>query len=178
MAICKILEFPADKKILLKKSESIQKIDDETKQLVQNLKDTLASSSGGIGLSAPQIGVLKKVIVFRKLATKNDIKDSKILCLINPKIISAKGSQIDYEGCLSIPKYHVNIERSRTIKVRAKTLKGERKYEKYTNYLAKTIQHEIDHLSGLLIINHPKQRGKPVRGKKFLFLIGGFKGNI
>jgi peptide deformylase len=130
--------------ILRKKSEPVEKIDDEIIALLQDMAETMYYTKG-IGLAAPQIGELKRVVVI-------DTGDG-IINLINPVITRAHGSQAVREGCLSIPDTLGRLTRPAKVTVRALNEKGEKIIIPGENVLAKAFCHEIDHLDGILYID-------------------------
>ena len=141
MAVREILQF--GDKTLKRVSRRVESIDDEILKLVKDLKDTLYSSDG-IGLAAPQIGVLKRVILI-------DLRDdSKPIILINPKIVKKIGKEEDIEGCLSYPGYEGDVVRPRKVIVVGTELNGKEVEYTATGLLAKAFCHEIDHLDGIL----------------------------
>lgn len=130
-----------DDPILRKKSRSIEKIDDRIKTLAQDMFDTMYDADG-VGLAAPQIGILKRIIVI-------DIGENPI-ALINPVIIEAEGEQIDQEGCLSIPGASGDVKRPNRVKIEGFDLDGKEKTIESEGLLARAFCHEIDHLDGIL----------------------------
>jgi peptide deformylase len=141
MAVKEILQF--GNKNLKRVSRRVEAIDEEILSLAQDLKDTLYSTTG-IGLAAPQIGALKRVILI-------DLRgDSKPIILINPKIIKKLGKEEDIEGCLSYPGYEGDVVRPRKVVVIGKELGGQDVEYTATGLLAKAFCHEIDHLDGIL----------------------------
>lgn len=128
---------------LSKKSLKISKIDDDTKNLIQDLKDTLYSTTG-IGLAAPQIAVNRRAIFI-------DLRDgTDSILLINPKIVSKCGKQESEEGCLSYPGYYGFLERPRKVVVRGMNEKGETIEYRAEDLLCRAFCHEIDHLEGIM----------------------------
>ncbi|MDW8800386.1 peptide deformylase [Clostridium sp. A1-XYC3] len=141
MAVKEILQF--GDKTLTKVSKKVAKIDEEILSLVQDLKDTLYASYG-IGLAAPQIGVLKRVIII-------DLRDdSGAIILVNPKIVKKIGKEEDIEGCLSYPGYEGSVVRPRKVIVTGQELDGQEVEYTASGLLAKAFCHEIDHLDGVL----------------------------
>ena len=123
---------------------SVTEFDDKLQQLVENMFNTMLHFQG-IGLAAPQVGILQRIII---LEFKN-----KRMALINPHIIAAQGECSKEEGCLSVPGMNIMIKRADKIEVEAQNLKGEKIYYKKSGMLARIIQHETDHLNGILIID-------------------------
>ena len=137
--------------LLKEKSEDIEVFDQNLKSIIRNMYDTLYSSGNGIGLAAPQVGIMKRIVVI-------DIKEkdkSNPITFINPKIIKrSKETFINEEGCLSIPDFFANIERYKEVEVEWFNVDGDLKSEKYNGLMSICIQHEIDHLNGVLFIDH------------------------
>lgn len=130
--------------VLRKKSRTVDKIDKRILTLLDDMVDTMYESDG-IGLAGPQVGILKRVVVV-------DIGDGPIY-LINPVILEAKGSEIDSEGCLSIPNENGDVDRPTWIKVNALNEKGENYTFEANDLFARAICHEVDHLDGILFID-------------------------
>ncbi|MGF7057286.1 peptide deformylase [Brassicibacter mesophilus] len=130
--------------ILRKKSRIVNKIDDRIKVLVDDMIDTMYKEEG-VGLAAPQVGILKQVVVI-------DVGDGPIK-LINPEIIEKEGECIDIEGCLSVPGENGNVSRPKRVKVRYTDLNGNEQTIEGTDLLARALCHEIDHLNGILFID-------------------------
>ncbi len=164
MAVKIILSYPHAKHILTAQSDAIQMNDPQLKEIIQDLKDTLRATSNGVGLAAPQIGYLKRIFVLNKDYVGNDLEENSLLLkaedqmlvFINPKIITEKGEVFEEEGCLSVPGEFIKIKRAKQIKVRAYNEQGMQFYEKFKGLASRAIQQEIDHLNGLLILNHKK----------------------
>jgi peptide deformylase len=156
MAVKEILKFGDN--TLKRVSRRVENIDKEILNLVQNLKDTL-NNADGIGLAAPQIGVLKRVILI-------DLRnDSEPILLINPKIVKKIGREEDVEGCLSYPGYEGAVVRPKKVMVTGETLEGELVEYSADGLLARAFCHEIDHLDGILYIDRAKKMYKLEEGK-------------
>ncbi len=164
MAVKTILSYPRAKHILTAQADAIQMSDPQINEIVHDLKDTLYATPNGVGLAAPQIGYLKRIFVLNKDYVGNDLEENslllesvgKMLVFINPKIIAEKGEVFEEEGCLSVPGEFVKIKRAKQVKVRAYSEQGTQFYEKFKGLASRAIQQEIDHLNGLLILNHKK----------------------
>lgn len=135
--------------ILRKKCKIVEEIDGRTKTLIHDMFDTMYDADG-VGLAAPQVGILKKVAVV-------DIGDGPIV-LINPEIIETEGSFIDNEGCLSIPEETGDVERPYKVKVRAMDMNGVVRELEGEGLLARAFCHEIDHLNGILFTDKLVER--------------------
>jgi|SRR5690625_4781402 peptide deformylase len=142
MAVLKIVKLGDP--VLRQPTEPVTKITKKISRLIQNMIETMYAADG-VGLAAPQVGVSKKIVVI-------DVGDGPIV-LINPKIVSGSGEDIDVEGCLSIPGKQAYVKRMAEVVVEA--LDGEGKPIKIEGrgYLARALQHEIDHLNGILFID-------------------------
>ncbi|AGK97312.1 peptide deformylase [Clostridium pasteurianum] len=130
--------------ILRKKSRNVDKINDRILTLIEDMKETMYEAHG-VGLAAPQVGILKRLVVI-------DVGEGPI-ALINPEIIETKGSAIDEEGCLSIPEREGKVERPEYVKAKALNEKGEAIEIEGNGLLARAICHELDHLDGVLFID-------------------------
>lgn len=141
MAILPIVMHPDP--ILEKECEKVTEFDKKLKKLLANMYDTMLEADG-VGLAAPQVGVDLQVAVV-------DIgDDSGTIELINPEIVEADGSQTDLEGCLSFPGLYGEVTRPYSIKVQTQDRKGRTIQFQAQDFLARAIQHEIDHLHGIL----------------------------
>ncbi|MBM3811800.1 MAG: peptide deformylase [Acidimicrobiia bacterium] len=122
----------------------------ELEELAANMFETMWANKG-VGLAAPQIGLLKRITVVDVSAGEDE---SQKLVLINPEIIHTEGTQIGEEGCLSIPGFREDVKRAMVATVRARNLKGEIFEVRGEELLARAFQHELDHLNGILFLKH------------------------
>jgi peptide deformylase len=145
--------------ILTKKAKKVDKIDDETRELVQDMLDTMYKNDG-IGLAACQIGVLKSIITYDvEVLEENKKKKSNVL--INPKIIYTSKSKFEVEeGCLSFPNIFEKVLRFEKIKVEYTNLDGKKKIKSAEDMEAIVIQHELDHLDGVVFLDRSKELKK------------------
>ena len=143
-----ILTYPNPE--LKKKSALVTIISDSIRELVQDMTETMYDAPG-IGLAAPQVGVHQRVIVI-DLSAKNEPPD--LIVAINPTIIHAEGETYEEEGCLSVPDYAANVRRHARVIVKALDLEGVERTWKAEDLLAIAFQHEIDHLEGILFVDH------------------------
>lgn len=138
-----ILDIIQDLDFLRKKSKTVIVIDDELRELVSNMGETMEAHNG-VGISAPQVGLLKKIIIVKP---ENDI-----FVFINPSITSYNSNMISMEeGCLSIPNYSRVVSRFSNIKIGALDLSGSKIKMELSGLFARIFQHELDHLNGILI---------------------------
>ncbi|MCG6917825.1 MAG: peptide deformylase [Deltaproteobacteria bacterium] len=147
MAILHICTYP--EKVLSQPAEPITEIDEEVVKLVDHMAETMYSAPG-IGLAATQVGVAKQVLV-ADIAPRRP--ESELIVLINPEIVAAEGQVVFEEGCLSVPDYQAEVKRHEKVTVRGLNLKGEEVVIEAEGLLAIVLQHEIDHLNGLLFID-------------------------
>jgi peptide deformylase len=162
MAVRDILILP-DKRLRLL-SKPVAKIDAATKQLVEDMFDTMYDAPG-IGLAAIQIGEPRRIVTM-DLAKKDEPKEPQVF--INPELISKSGDKNTHEeGCLSIPEYYEEVERPAAVRFRYLDLDGQQHEIDANGLLATCIQHEIDHLDGVLFIDHISKLKRDRVIKKF-----------
>ncbi|HEY5561151.1 MAG TPA: peptide deformylase [Clostridiaceae bacterium] len=130
--------------ILRKKCKKVEIINDKTRILIKDMLQTMHNADG-VGLAAPQVGILKRIIVV-------DIGEGPII-IINPEITEHSGSFIDSEGCLSVPEEQGNVERPMNVTVKGLNEFGEAITIKGEDLLSRVLCHEIDHLDGILFID-------------------------
>jgi peptide deformylase len=145
--IHQIVKFPNP--ILQQPGEKVTAFGPELAKLIEEMFDSMYAAQG-IGLAAPQIAVSKQITVIDISFAENP--DDKIV-LINPEIIEREGSLYEEEGCLSLPDINEKVKRSAWVKVRAQNVKGEFFEVEGEELLARALQHEIDHLHGVLFID-------------------------
>ncbi|MBI2061922.1 MAG: peptide deformylase [Nitrospirae bacterium] len=134
---------------LRQKAEAVREVDDSVRSLIRDLTDTMYRFSG-VGLAAPQIGVLRRVLVIDVSWVKGE---KEPVALINPEIRSRKGSIVYEEGCLSLPGFNAKVTRSSRVKVGTLGLDGRPVEIEAEDMKAIAIQHEMDHLDGVLFID-------------------------
>jgi len=142
MAIYEIVEIGAD--VLREKAVPVKEITPNIAKLLDNMLETMYAANG-VGLAAPQIGVSKRVVVI-------DVGEGP-LELINPVIVEKEGESIDEEGCLSIPGVTGQVARAAKVKVEALNRHGEKQLIEGEGLLARCLQHELDHLEGILFVD-------------------------
>ncbi|MGE4542876.1 MAG: peptide deformylase [Pedobacter sp.] len=160
MAILSIKHYPDP--VLQKKAEPIANISEEIKTLAADMAETMYAAPG-VGLAAPQVGVSKNLIVL-DCAPKDA---SELIVAVNPEIIAREGESFEEEGCLSVPGYYTSIARSAKVTVRYLNLEGQQVEREATGLLAIAFQHEIDHLSGILFVDHLSPLKKGIFRKKY-----------
>jgi peptide deformylase len=153
MAILPILKFPDP--LLQQKSAPVARVTPELSAVIGDLLDTMRASPGGVGISAPQVGVLKRIVAVDVSASKRgaQVENHGLLVLVNPEILAKGGRQIVREGCMSIPDYTANIERAQWVLVDALDREGKQVILESVGFEAVAIQHEVDHLDGILFLD-------------------------
>ena len=154
MTVRKIVKYGTPS--LREKSKEVHKISKKVQILVDDLYDTMYATNG-VGLAAPQIGENLRVFV---IDTGTDPQTMNPITFINPKIIKKEGAINSYEGCLSFPEAYTNVRRYKSVKIKALDIKGKPFILEVTDgsLLARAIQHEFDHLDGILFIDHCRNR--------------------
>ncbi|MBE9551674.1 MAG: peptide deformylase [Proteobacteria bacterium] len=150
MAIREVTTYPAD--VLRRKAETVTEIDGNIQRLIDDMAETMYNAPG-VGLAANQIGELRRVVV---VDTAQEEEDSKrdLIALINPEILEAEGKHAIEEGCLSVLYFREEIPRSEKVLVKALDRHGNPIELSAEGLQAIVLQHEIDHLNGVLIIDH------------------------
>ena len=151
--------------ILRKKSETLEKVDNELRGLMDDMLETMYAAPG-IGLAAVQVGILKRLIV---IDISKDKEKKNPLFLINPEIVSKSSKTSIYEeGCLSLPGYFAEIERPAECKIEYLNYEGKKSEIDANGLLATCIQHEVDHLNGILFIDYLSKLKKDMIIKKLV----------
>lgn len=145
MAAREIVLYPDP--ILKKVCRAVEQLDEQVLEVVRDLEDTLEASPG-VGVAAPQIGVDLRIF-----AVDVGDKGHGRLLLINPELVSGEGRKIGREGCLSIPEFTANVARYTSIVISALDPEGERRVIQSSGFEAVCLQHELDHLDGILFLD-------------------------
>lgn len=140
-----VVKYPAD--VLREVARPIDKPNSSTRALVDKMKDAMFKAHG-VGLAAPQMGVSERVIIYKLPEEKEPLR-----VIVNPKIISLKGEQIGPEGCLSIPTLQGDVKRANEVIVKGMDMIGRPFKRRASAFEARVIQHEVDHLDGILFID-------------------------
>ena len=144
---CRNIRFIGDD-LLRKKSKVVGEINERIIELLEDMAETMYESQG-VGLAAPQVGVLRRVAVI-------DVGEG-LVELINPEIIEASGEQTDMEGCLSVPEYVGTVTRPQKVTVKAQNRKGEEFVLEAEDFFARAVCHELDHLDGVLFVDEAEE---------------------
>ena len=132
--------------VLRQRSKRLKSVDGSVRRLIGSMIETM-HSVGGVGLAAPQVGTPLRVIVI-------GIPEGEEIVLINPEIVRRRGERLIDEGCLSIPGYVGQVKRAESVTVKGRDQNGREIRIKADNLLAQALEHEIDHLNGVLYIDH------------------------
>jgi len=151
MAILPIRHFPVDP-VLRQKAKRVHVITDSIQRLIDDMIETMRQARG-VGLAAPQVGEGLQVIVLQ-------MPEEQPVAIINPEITEQDGVQEVAEGCLSVPGYYGEIQRSASVTVKGLDRQGKKTKVKATGLLAEALEHEIDHLNGKLYIDHVGDKSK------------------
>ncbi len=148
MALLKIRHYPDP--VLKKVATPVTEFDESLRQLAHDMAETMYAAPG-IGLAAPQVGISKRLTVIDCSARD---EAAQLLVLVNPEIIDREGECYEEEGCLSVPEYYAKVNRSAKIKVRFQDLDDKTHLIEAAGLTAVACQHEIDHLDGILFVDH------------------------
>jgi peptide deformylase len=147
MAILEILKYPHP--LLKKKCAEVDHIDNEVRLLIRDMAETMYGAQG-IGLAACQVGICRRVVV---LDVSPMDPEKSLIVMINPEIVSEEGEVESEEGCLSVPDCHEKVKRKEKVRVKCLSLNGKEVEVAGEGILAIALQHEIDHLNGVLILD-------------------------
>ena len=161
MTLLKIREYPDP--ILRRETKQITVFDEKLQKLAADMADTMFDAPG-VGLAAPQIGeALKFIVVDTARQTGNE---KSYLAMVNPVITHAEGKQVDEEGCLSVPELTSNVQRFKKITVSYQDLQGNPQEMTVEDRFAVVLQHEIDHINGILFLDHLSSLKRALYKKK------------
>ena len=150
MAVLPILKHPDP--VLRRKAKRVSHVDESLNRLIDNMIETMYQASGA-GLAAPQVGVSLKIAVI-------GLPDEDVIVLVNPELVKKSGERVVIEGCLSVPGYRGEIKRAEKVTVKALDRNGKAFRIKADDLLAEVLEHEIDHLNGILYIDHLESTDK------------------
>lgn len=146
MAKLKVLTYPNP--ILSQKAQPVDRLSDQDLRFIEEMID-LMYEEDGVGLAAPQVGISKRIIIVSPNAERGEEQ-----VYINPEITQfSQEQELGTEGCLSVPNVSCEVRRSKKIMFKAKTIAGKQIIEEFQNFPARVVQHEIDHLNGILLID-------------------------
>lgn len=161
MALLTVHSFPDP--VLKQKALPVKEFEEKLAELADNMLETMYEERG-IGLAAVQVGVLKQLVVVDLKSGEEDISLREPRVFVNPHIVERSGETISEEGCLSVIEYRAEIKRAESIKLEFQDLQGEPRTMEAEGLLSICIQHELDHLQGILFIDHlPMLKQKMVK---------------
>jgi peptide deformylase len=163
MALREIRTYPDP--VLREAAAPVKEVTDEIVRLAEDMLETMRYAHGA-GLAANQVGVPIRLIVLEAEPDKR--ANGKAIAVINPVILERDSEETNEEGCLSFPKFYEYVTRARRVRVKGKTLQEEPVEMACEGYLARAFQHEIDHLNGVLLIDHLSPIKKNLFKKKYL----------
>jgi len=161
MALLRIYQYPEP--VLKQPAAPVSGIDDELRRLAADMAETMYAAPG-VGLAAPQVGVSRRLIV---LDCTGKEEPRQLITAVNPEIIAREGESCEEEGCLSVPEYYAKVERSARVTVRYLDLDGQVQELTVEGLWAICFQHEIDHLDGILFVDHLSPLKKSLFRKKY-----------
>jgi peptide deformylase len=150
MAVLPILKHPDP--VLRRKAKRVSHVDESLNRLIDDMIETMYEVSGA-GLAAPQVGVSLKIAVI-------GLPDEDVIVLVNPELVKKSGERVVIEGCLSVPGYRGEIKRAEKVTVKALDRNGKAFRIKAEELLAEVLEHEIDHLNGVLYLDHLESTDK------------------
>ena len=161
MTVLDIVTYPAD--ILKEGAEDVANIDDSVQKLIEDMADTMYTRSG-IGLAAVQVGSRHRIVIY-------DIAEERekraYIAIINPRILSGEGEVLsEKEGCLSVPEFRTDVNRYARIELEGLDRDGNKFKKTIDGFEATVLQHEIDHLNGVLILDHASRLKRELYKKK------------
>ena len=161
MALLKVYSFPDP--VLKQKALPVHEFDENLVELADNMLETMYKESG-IGLAAVQVAVLKQLVVVDLKSGEEDKSLREPRVFVNPQIVERSGETVSEEGCLSVVEYRAEVKRAESIKLDFQNLQGEPESLDADGLLSICIQHELDHLQGILFIDHlPMLKQKMVK---------------
>lgn len=164
MALREIKKYPDP--VLRNKTARVEQIDRSLDRLIDDMVETMRDAPG-VGLAANQVGVPLQLAVIDLSSREDEEQRHPLIVIINPEIVSLEGSVIEEEGCLSIPDYAEKVKRAARVKVRAQDRTGKPFEIEAEGLLAKALQHEIDHLNGILFVDHLSSLKKGLFKRRF-----------
>jgi peptide deformylase len=150
VAVLEILKYPDER--LKQESVPVEIFDDALRAFVNDLEETMRAGPGGVGIAAPQVGRFQRIVIV-DISSKPKLANHGRLVLINPEITEWEGMAMGREGCMSVPDYTGNVIRAERITFSAYDEHGERHEYECEGYEARAVQHECDHLDGLLFLD-------------------------
>ncbi len=156
MAVLEILTIPDDR--LKQVSQPVEHFDDELLRFLEDLEETRQAGPAAVGIAAPQVGRLQRILIMDLSKTRKPVPNHGHLILINPEITYWEGFEMGREGCLSVPDYTGNVIRATHVRVKAQDPRGKPLEYEMEGFEARALQHEMDHLDGMLFVDRVVSR--------------------
>jgi peptide deformylase len=151
MAVLEILQLPHP--LLKEPAAPVERFDAALRGFIEDLEDTRRNGPAAVGIAAPQVGRLQRIVIIDCSATRKPVPNHGRLVLVNPEITEWDGFELGREGCLSVPDYTGNVIRAERIKLTAQDPQGESHQYDMAGFEARAVQHEVDHLDGILFVD-------------------------
>ena len=164
MAVLDILAYPNES--LKQVSEEVEDFDQSLKDFIDDLEETRLAGPGAVGIAAPQVGKFIRAVIVDVSNMKRPVPNHGHMVLINPEITRWDGYEMGREGCLSVPDYTGNVIRANNIVLQAMDQHGESHEYEMEGFEARAVQHEIDHLDGLLFLDRVVSRRSDIFRRK------------
>lgn len=159
-----ILTYPNE--LLKNSSTAVEAFDQEFHDFVAALETTRQQGPAAVGIAAPQVGCFQRVVIVDCSQTRKPMPNHGHMVLVNPEILDWEGHELGREGCLSVPDFTGNVLRAQSIKLKAQNTDGEEMEFEMEGFEARAVQHEIDHLDGLLFLDRVVSRHRDVFKRK------------
>jgi peptide deformylase len=156
MAVLEILKIPDER--LKQLSEPVEQFDDELRAFIDDLEETRQAGPAAVGIAAPQVGRPQRIVIVDVSNTRKPVPNHGYLVLVNPEITEWDGFEMGREGCLSVPDYTGNVIRATHIKLKAQDPFGDPLEFEMEGFEARAVQHELDHLDGMLFVDRVVSR--------------------
>ncbi|MBI1422802.1 MAG: peptide deformylase [Gammaproteobacteria bacterium] len=163
MAVLSILTYPDER--LKQAARPVETVDDQLRAFIADLEETMRAGPGGVGIAAPQVGDFRRIVIV-DISSKPKHPNHGRLVLINPEILQWEGMAVGREGCMSVPDFTGNVIRAENIKLQALDEQGELKQYELAGFEARAVQHEVDHLDGLLFLDRLVSRRNDLFARK------------
>lgn len=165
MAVLEILTYPDPR--LKQVADEVERFDDELRALVADLQQTMEAGPGSVGIAAPQVGRSLRVAIVDVSGRKKTESHGRLV-LVNPEILEWDGMAVGREGCMSVPDYTGNVIRAEEVELRAFDERGREYRHRLRGFEARAVQHELDHLDGVLFLDRlVSRRGDLFRRKVY-----------
>ncbi len=151
MAVLEILTYPDER--LKRIAEPVERFDDELRAFITELEETMDAGPGGVGIAAPQVNRNQRIVIVDCSKARKPVPNHGRLFLVNPEITKWEGMAVGREGCMSVPDYTGNVIRAERVDLVAFDPSGEKREFGFEGFEARAVQHEMDHLDGMLFLD-------------------------